>query len=298
MDWAKAVIHPLGLAGYALALVFGASLKIRNLPPWWPKAAIGLAALCVIGGLTLAGLENSPRHDDALALQLTKVIQDQQASLRQKDDKIDELTRRLQAEGVKSVVEISREPGNVAGQAAVTGLERGDTQPSAALLLERAATTAAAGRKEAARLAREAGALLAGNDLAGARAAYQKAAEYDPDHTWTWFLLGDVERDLGSLFAALDHYRKGEAAAQRRQAADPKDADAERDRSVSHTKIGDMLAARGDGGGALDSYRKGLAIAEALAKRTPKAPSPPRRENGVRVHFPTPRRLGGPHAPA
>jgi hypothetical protein len=55
MDWSKVVTDPLGLGGFALALVFGAlSRKSRGMPKWWPAAALGLAALSVAGGLGIA----------------------------------------------------------------------------------------------------------------------------------------------------------------------------------------------------------------------------------------------------
>ena len=68
MDWAKAVVHPLGLTGFALSLVFGVLARNKGLPKWWPAAAIALAFLCAGGGLYLAGEKqtaaapNQPAH--------------------------------------------------------------------------------------------------------------------------------------------------------------------------------------------------------------------------------------------
>jgi hypothetical protein len=52
----KIVTHPLGLAGYALALVFGliGTLGPSNDISWLVPAAIALATVCIIGGLVLA----------------------------------------------------------------------------------------------------------------------------------------------------------------------------------------------------------------------------------------------------
>lgn len=52
----KIVTHPLGLAGYALALVFGLISKLgpSDRVPWVAPAAVALAAVCIIGGLVLA----------------------------------------------------------------------------------------------------------------------------------------------------------------------------------------------------------------------------------------------------
>lgn len=61
MDFKEMITHPLGLAGFALALVFGVlSTRLRRTaPPWWPTVAILLAAVALIGGLLLAYIEPS-----------------------------------------------------------------------------------------------------------------------------------------------------------------------------------------------------------------------------------------------
>jgi hypothetical protein len=55
----KLVTHPLGLAGYALALVFGLIGKLgpSDRWPWLFPAAIALAAVSVVGGLLLARVQ-------------------------------------------------------------------------------------------------------------------------------------------------------------------------------------------------------------------------------------------------
>lgn len=59
MDWTKVVTDPLGLAGFALALVFGVlspilARKGGRDSRWFVPAAYALAAVCVLGGLALA----------------------------------------------------------------------------------------------------------------------------------------------------------------------------------------------------------------------------------------------------
>jgi hypothetical protein len=51
MDWTKVVTDPLGLAGFALALVFGTVARKRG--AGWIAATL-LAAVCIAGGLTIA----------------------------------------------------------------------------------------------------------------------------------------------------------------------------------------------------------------------------------------------------
>ena len=124
-------------------------------------------------------------------------------------------------------------------------------------------------RREAAVLAREQGALAMGHDVRAALTAFERAAEYEPDDTWTHFFLGDHYLLSGDLTAAMQSYRRAGSSAEARLQRNTHDWDAERDLSVSHNKIGNVLVAQGDGPGALAAYRKALAIREALAARDP-----------------------------
>lgn len=124
-------------------------------------------------------------------------------------------------------------------------------------------------RREAAVLAREQGALAMGHDVRAALMAFERAAEYEPDDTWTQFFLGDHYRLSGDLTAAMQSYRRAGSSAEARLKGGTHDWDAERDLSVSHEKIGNVLGAQGDGPGALAAYRKALAIREALAAHDP-----------------------------
>jgi hypothetical protein len=59
MDWMKVITHPLGIAGFALALVFGVVGRVivqkhRKNIQWIVPAAYALAAVCIVGGLALA----------------------------------------------------------------------------------------------------------------------------------------------------------------------------------------------------------------------------------------------------
>ena len=107
------------------------------------------------------------------------------------------------------------------------------------------------------------------HDVRAALAAFERAAEYEPDDTWTHFFIGDLHLLLGDLNAAMQSFQSGVARAEARLRASADDLDAQRDLSVSQNKIGDVLVAQGDGAGALAAYREGLAIAEALAARDP-----------------------------
>jgi hypothetical protein len=55
-DWTKVVTEPLGLAGFALFLVFGvlSRLKAKEERRWLAPVASAMAVLALAGGLTLA----------------------------------------------------------------------------------------------------------------------------------------------------------------------------------------------------------------------------------------------------
>jgi hypothetical protein len=60
-NWTKAVTHPLGLAAFALALVFGllGTYGAMTEHRWLLYTSVGLAAFTLIGGLTLAFYQSS-----------------------------------------------------------------------------------------------------------------------------------------------------------------------------------------------------------------------------------------------
>ena len=59
MDWTKVVTDPLGIAGFAIALVFGAVSRVLakkngRSAAWLVPGAYALALICVLGGIVLA----------------------------------------------------------------------------------------------------------------------------------------------------------------------------------------------------------------------------------------------------
>lgn len=62
-DWAKVLTEPLGLAGFALFLVFGALSRIKRDKErrWFGPLAMAMAVLALTGGLTLAYLKRPPQ---------------------------------------------------------------------------------------------------------------------------------------------------------------------------------------------------------------------------------------------
>ena len=58
-DWAKVVVQPLGLAGFALFLVFGvlARVKRNDQRRWLSSVAVAMAFVALIGGLALSWLK-------------------------------------------------------------------------------------------------------------------------------------------------------------------------------------------------------------------------------------------------
>ena len=193
--------------------------------------------------------------------------------------RVKELEDQLQSAIARTLTAAAQPDASNAAVAAADALEAGDTRPAEDLLrAEERAEVAQIGspeaddamlRRQAAQIAREQGALAMGHDVRTALEAYQRAAEYEPDHTWTHLFIGDLHMRLGNLRAAMLSYQRSAAATDLHLQTDPDDFDAQRDLSVSYCKIGDVLKARGDGAEALAAYRKGFVIQEALAARDP-----------------------------
>jgi hypothetical protein len=62
-EWTSVVTHPLGLVGFALFLVFSVlSWKRRRTPDWVMACFILLAAVVLVGGLTLAYRNQPEAH--------------------------------------------------------------------------------------------------------------------------------------------------------------------------------------------------------------------------------------------
>jgi predicted negative regulator of RcsB-dependent stress response len=193
--------------------------------------------------------------------------------------RIRELEGQLQGAIARTLTAAAQPDAGEAAIAAAGALETGDTRPAEALLSsqesEEAAQIGLPGmddarqRREAGALARQQGALALGHNIRAALGAYQRAAEYEPDDTWTQFFIGDLHVRIGDLSAAMRSFRRGGASAEFRLRESSDDSDAQRNLSVSQNRIGDVLLAQGNGPAALAAYRKGLAIAEALAARDP-----------------------------
>lgn len=60
MDWTKVVTEPLGLVGFALALVFSVLGALRDAPRWLLPVGIALAAACIVGAFALAWQQGAP----------------------------------------------------------------------------------------------------------------------------------------------------------------------------------------------------------------------------------------------
>ena len=77
-SWRSAVVHPLGLAGYALACVFGLLAKFGPTAQyaWLAPIAVAMAVVALIGGLLVAVLKRpaakakSPKGSDEPSLSM------------------------------------------------------------------------------------------------------------------------------------------------------------------------------------------------------------------------------------
>ncbi len=211
--------------------------------------------------------------------QVVRIVATLTDELERKNRQIKELEEQLRAAVARTLTAAAQPNASEAVIAAADALGAGDTRPAESLLSnqerEEASQIGVPGaddaqqRAQAAALAREQGALAMGRDVRAALAAFERAAEYEPDDTWTHFFIGDLQVQLGDLDAATQSFGRGRALAKALAGRDPANTQWQRDLSVSHDKIGNVLVAQGDGPGALAAYRKALKIAEALAGRDP-----------------------------
>jgi hypothetical protein len=196
------------------------------------------------------------RADDPKVTHILTLIDEVDRKNRQIDEKDAEIARlrdendALRRDAIARTLTAAAQP-QASPEAAAAGaaLEAGNSRPAEALLREQELdlaqapitddTLAHAQRKQAAELAREQGALAVGRDARAALAAYQRAAEYEPDDTWTLFAIGDLRLQLGDSDAATLSYRSATAIAEALAARDPANAEWQRDLIVSFVKLGE-----------------------------------------------------------
>jgi len=119
----------------------------------------------------------------------------------------------------------------------------------------------AADLREAAEAARHLGALAFLDNTTKAIEAYATATRLDPDHVWSWILLGRLHLRAGSLAGAEAAFEQARAAAE--------GAGSERDVGVTYHELGLVRQARGDLAEALAAYQRYRELAEKLAAQDP-----------------------------
>lgn len=74
--WIKVVTSPLGLAGFALFLVFGLAsrMKFKDERRWWSRLAASLAAIALVAGLLLSYFRTSELRNRPPAQQQTNQV--------------------------------------------------------------------------------------------------------------------------------------------------------------------------------------------------------------------------------
>jgi hypothetical protein len=164
--------------------------------------------------------------------------------------RVQELEEQLRAAAARALTAAAQPGATQAAIAAADALGTGDTRPAEALLSnqerEEAGQIGAADaddarqRSQAAAPAREQGALAMGHDARAALAAFERAAEYEPDDTWTHFFIGDLYMQLGDLSAARQSCGRGAALAEALAARDPVNTGWQRDVAVSCSKLGTL----------------------------------------------------------
>jgi predicted negative regulator of RcsB-dependent stress response len=244
-------------------------------------------AAALIEGLSTAlpnALRNDPLDDPRVLAVIAKLatqksaVEDEAAALRDENG-----TLKMQLAAAIARTQANADAPGASHQqiAAAQALTAGDTRPAEALLRQeetRAALRAegeldpaaqTAGRKEAAALACERGAMAFQHDVQAALAAYHEATVHEPDEWSNWGFLGDLQMAAGDLAAAAKSYAMAQRLAQRRIDLDATDLQAARNLSVCHERIGEVLVAQGDQCSASLAYQASLRIRATLAARDP-----------------------------
>jgi tetratricopeptide (TPR) repeat protein len=251
-----------------------------------------------------------------------RIEQQTEAALRQlkkESDKKDATIAALEAAVRALARDAEAAPEKPALERALALLAEGKTGEAEAHFREVAERNAESGRqkltegadelKEAAAAERHVGALASLRSVADALAAYRRAAALDPDDTWTWVFisqleqvagrlpaakeaatialacarrqhsvrdenvalatLGDLAVAAGDLSNAVRHFETNKRLFQSLAEADAANHDAQRDLAVSCIKLGDGRRAQRDFSGALDAYATAKAIAEKLTAADP-----------------------------
>ncbi len=74
-SWVHVVTHPLGLAGFALFLVFSFLGRMKKKPDWFPIGAYAMALLALVGGLFIAYRQESHSPAGAADQQIGSIQQ-------------------------------------------------------------------------------------------------------------------------------------------------------------------------------------------------------------------------------
>jgi tetratricopeptide (TPR) repeat protein len=215
--------------------------------------------------------------DPALVQNLLDRLSSKDKELGVKDQLIQTQTAEIQdlrRQGIQTVVDAAQAPdANEQVRTALSGLKLGlvdNAQAVLRLMEDAAAQSAAPHHSQAARLAREQGALWLGQNVQEAYDAFARAHWHDPLHLPTLGHLVDLAKKSQSLSQAG---KWADAALQRTEKlarSDPKNEGWQRDLSVSFNKVAGVLEAQGERERALGEYQKSLAISEKLAASDPK----------------------------
>ena len=217
-----------------------------------------------------------PAHAQ-ITLQILKAIEQKDQQLAEKDARILELSisqKQDRQDAVATVVEESAKPHPTALAIQARQELLSGNIDAAIKLLFNLSDIARGGAKpflhDAARYAREAGALLIGRDVTQAVAAYERVLLIEPDNLAVLDALIRLYSSAGDSSKARVMAVKLVELAQARSSSDPKNTGWQRDLSVSFNKVAGILEAQGERDKALLEYRKSLAIFEKLVASDPK----------------------------
>ena len=271
LAWVAAVSVPLvGMSVWFFKRKHPASMPAGNLNSAADQSKIGQQ----IGGTGNVVIQNnSDPAQGQITLHLLKAIAQKDQQLAEKDARILELSvSQIQdrSAAVDTVVDEAAklQPTALAVQAKQE-LLLGNVDAAVRLLLglsDAAKSDAQPHLEDAAKYAREAGALLAGRDTLQAIAAYERALLIEADDLELLDALIPLYSNVGNSSQARELANRLLGLTKVRAGADKANTEWQRDLSVSYDKIGDLQNAEGKRADALASYQAGLTIRKRLAE--------------------------------
>ena len=247
--YAQALADRLVTDGLSIAQVFekvtqDVAANTRQLPIWRSQLDKPVCLVSCEGSVPREAIEQIAR---TVASRATELVRQEFDSTRAENQ---DLRRRLESERGNAITEVmkraaQREAGGPAALARAS-LEKGDVEAAEGLL--RTIESEAVARhdpREAARIARQIGALASTHSIRLAMAAFRRAADHEPQNSENWRLVGSLWRRTTDLEDAQRAYEQLVALLSENAKRAPGDAQLQRELADGYGRLGSVLVQAG-----------------------------------------------------